>query len=146
MKSVNLSVLPNYVVWFVGVDVEFVLSCRSDPLGRDVELVSMLHDHLHNVLAIGAAVSTEAPDMNAERPHHLEETPVSLCLHEAHVRIAVTVLKIGYQPTAKPQVGVDYGGQNRVEFVQDEKYSAKSGDFLRFFAYLCHVIDDFCLS
>ena len=26
------------------------------------------------------------------------------------------------------------------------KYSTKSGDFLRFFAYLCHVIDDFaCL-
>ena len=58
----------------------------------------MLHDHLHNVLAIGATVSTETPDMNAERPHHLEETPVSLCLHEAHVRIAVTVLKIDYQP------------------------------------------------
>ena len=34
MKSVNLSVLPNYVVWFVGVDVEFVLSCRFNPLGR----------------------------------------------------------------------------------------------------------------
>ena len=48
--------------------------------------------------------------------------------------------------TAKPQVGVDYRGQNMVKFVQDEKYSAKSGDFLRFFAYLCHVIDDFCLS
>ena len=28
-----------------------------------------------------------------------------------------------------------------------EKYSAKSGDFLRFYAYLCHVIDDFaCLD
>ena len=80
-------------------------------------------------------------------PFHHEETPVSLCLHEAHVRVAVTVLKIGYQPTAKSQVGVDYGGQNRVEFVQDEKYSAKSGDFLRFYAYLCHVIDDFaCLD
>ena len=27
------------------------------------------------------------------------------------------------------------------------KYSAKSGDFLRFYAYLCHVIDDFaCLD
>ena len=26
-------------------------------------------------------------DMNAERPHHPEETPVSVCLHEAHVRI-----------------------------------------------------------
>jgi hypothetical protein len=23
------------------------------------------------------------------------------------------------------------------------KYSAKSGDFLRFFAYLCHVIEEF---
>jgi hypothetical protein len=42
---------------------------------------------------------------------------------------------------------VDYRGQNMVKFVQDEKYSAKSGDFLRFFAYLCHVIDDFaCLE
>ena len=49
--------------------------------------------------------------------------------------------------TAKPQVGVDYGGQNMVKFVQDEKYSTKSGDFLRFFAYLWHVIDDFaCLD
>ena len=45
--------------------------------------------------------------------------------------------------TAKSQVGVDYRGQNTVKFVQDEKYSAKSGDFLRFYAYLCHVIDDF---
>ena len=49
--------------------------------------------------------------------------------------------------TAKPQVGVDYRGQNMVKFVQDEKYSTKSGDFLRFFAYLCHAIDDFaCLD
>ena len=49
--------------------------------------------------------------------------------------------------TAKPQVGVDYGGQNMVKFVQDEKYSTKSCDFLRFFTYLCHVIDDFaCLD
>ena len=42
--------------------------------------------------------------------------------------------------TAKPQVGVDYGGQNTVKFVQDEKYSAKSADFLRFLLYLCHVM------
>ena len=40
--------------------------------------------------------------------------------------------------TAKSQVGVDYRGQNRVEFVQNEKYSTKSGDFLRFLLYLCH--------
>ena len=26
--------LPNKVIWFVGVDVEFVLSCGFDPLGR----------------------------------------------------------------------------------------------------------------
>ena len=49
--------------------------------------------------------------------------------------------------TAKPQVGVDYRGKNTVKSVQNEKYSAKSGDFLRFFAYLCHAIDDFaCLD
>ena len=39
--------------------------------------------------------------------------------------------------TAKPQVGVDYGGQNMVKFVQDEKYSTKSlifSDFLLTFA------------
>ena len=45
------------------------------------------------------------------------------------------------------QVGVDYRGKNTVKSVQNEKYSAKSADFLRFYAYLCHVIDDFaCLD
>ena len=34
--------------------------------------------------------------------------------------------------TAKPQVGVDYRGQNTVKYVQNQKYSAKSGDYLRF--------------
>ena len=34
MNSVNLSVLTNLVLWFCGVDVEFVLPCRSEPLGR----------------------------------------------------------------------------------------------------------------
>ena len=58
----------------------------------------MLLNLTDNFLRAGTTVSTEAPDMNAERPHHLEETPVSVCLHEAHVRIAVTVLKIDYQP------------------------------------------------
>ena len=50
---------------------------------------------------------------------------------------------IAYQLTAKSQVGVDYRGKNTVKSVQDEKYSAKSADFLRFLLYLCHVIDDF---
>ena len=30
----DLCVLPNLVVWVWGVDVEFVLSCRFKPLGR----------------------------------------------------------------------------------------------------------------
>ena len=34
MKKVVLSVFPNKFVWLVGVDVESVLPCRSDPLGR----------------------------------------------------------------------------------------------------------------
>jgi 3-oxoacyl-[acyl-carrier-protein] synthase-3 len=42
--------------------------------------------------------------MNAERPHHLEETAVGLCLHEAHVGIAVTVLEIGNQPLTKNNI------------------------------------------
>ena len=33
MKKVVLSVFPNKFVWLVGVNVEFVLPCRSDPLG-----------------------------------------------------------------------------------------------------------------
>ena len=38
-------------------------------------------------------------------------------------------------------------GKNTVKSVQNEKYSAKSADFLRFMLYLCHVIDDFaCLD
>ena len=49
---------------------------------------------------------------------------------------------IAYQLTAKSQVGVDYRGKNTVKSVQNEKYSAKSADFLRFLLYLCHVIDD----
>ena len=49
--------------------------------------------------------------------------------------------------TAKPQVGVDYRGQNTVKFVQNEKYSTKNADYLRFLLYLCHVMCDFaCLD
>ena len=56
------------------------------------------------------------------------------------MRIMGTVLMI-------IQVGVEYRGQNMVKFVQDEKYSTKSGDFLRFYLYFCYVIDDFaCLD
>ena len=50
---------------------------------------------------------------------------------------------IAYQLTAKSQVGVDYRGKNTVKSVQNVKYSAKSSDFLRFYLYFCHVIDDF---
>jgi hypothetical protein len=59
----------------------------------------MLHDHFHDVLAIGAAVGTETPDMNAERPHHLEKTAVSLCLLEAHVTVAVAILRSNMSKT-----------------------------------------------
>ena len=47
-------------------------------------------------------------------------------------------LSVAYQLTAKSQVGVDYRGKNTVKSVQNEKYSTKSGDFLRFLLYLCH--------
>ena len=46
---------------------------------------------------------------------------------------------IAYQLTAKSQVGVDYRGKNTVKSVQNEKYSAKSADFLRFLLYLFSI-------
>ena len=59
----------------------------------------------------------------------------------------ISAVLIANKLTAKPQVGVDYRGKNTVKSVQNEKYSAKSADFLRFLLYLCHVIDDFaCLD
>ncbi len=51
-----------------------------------------------------------------------------------------------YQLTAKSQEGVDYRGKNTVKAVQNEKYSAKSAEGLRFFLYRCHVSDDFAGS
>ena len=41
---------------------------------------------------------------------------------------------------------VDYRTHKTVEMLPHVKYSSKRSDFLRFYAYLCHVIDDFCLS
>ena len=49
--------------------------------------------------------------------------------------------------TTTRRKSVSLRGQNTVKFVQNEKYSSKSADFLRFYLYLCHVIDDFaCLD
>ena len=42
------------------------------------------------------------------------------------------VCLIAFQRAANSQVGVDYRGQNTVKFVQNEKYSNKGGDLLRF--------------
>ena len=91
---------PNKFVWLIGVDVEFVLPCRSDPLGR----------------------------------HGDESEQKRLVLSRCTDSLSAYCEVLG---------GVDYRGQNTVKYVQDEKYSAKSADFLRFLLYLCHVIDDF---
>ena len=56
----------------------------------------------------------------------------------------LTVL-IARLSTTNTKVRVYNRGQKPVKFVQNEKYSAKSGDYLSFFAYLCHVIDEFQL-
>ena len=40
--------------------------------------------------------------------------------------------------TAKPQVGVDYGGQNTVKFVQDEKIPRKGTDKISVWKYGVH--------
>ena len=39
-----------------------------------------------------------------------------------------------------------YAAHKTGKLLSHVKYSSKRSDFLRFYAYLCHVIDDFCSS
>ena len=64
----------------------------------DIELAGVLHDYLHDVLAIGAAVGAETADADAQTLHQLEEAAQRLGLHEAHIRVAVSILHIDNQP------------------------------------------------
>ena len=45
----------------------------------------------------------------------------------------------------KSQDFVDYRTHKKGKMLPHVKYSSKRSDFLRFYAYLCHVIDDFLL-
>ena len=53
---------------------------------------------------------------------------------------------IGFVEVTHARYNCITGGQKRVGFVQNEKYSANCGGFLSFFAYLCHVIDEYTLN
>ena len=46
----------------------------------------------------------------------------------------------------KSQDFVDYRTHKTGKMLTHVKYSSKKSNFLRYYAYLCHVIDDFCLS
>ena len=46
----------------------------------------------------------------------------------------------------KSQDFVDYRIHKTGKMLPHVKFSSKRSDFLRFYLYLCHVIDDFCLS
>ena len=71
----------------------------------DVELLRVLHDHLHDILAVGSAVGTEAPGLQAETFHQLEEATQGLGLHEADVGVAVPVLQVDDVPTYRHHAG-----------------------------------------
>ena len=70
-KDVILSVFPNKIVWFIGVDVEFVLSCRSDPLGR--------HGDKSKQEALAPVSSLETEEDDHERQYH--DISVEVCSH-----------------------------------------------------------------
>ena len=57
-----------------------------------------------------------------------------------------TLLMIAERCAPKSQDFVDYRTHKTGKMLPHVKYSSKRSDFLRFYAYLCHVIDDFCLS
>ena len=46
----------------------------------------------------------------------------------------------------KSQDFVDYRIHKTGKMLPHVKFSSKRSDYLRFYLYLCHVIDDFCLS
>ena len=52
----------------------------------------------------------------------------------------------GYVPFSPSQNFVDHWTHKTGKMRPHVKYSFKRSDFLRFYAYFCHVIDDFCLS
>ena len=53
---------------------------------------------------------------------------------------AVLVAESG---TTKPQLAVDNWADVTVKFLHHVRNSTERSDFLRFNAYICHVIDDF---
>ena len=54
---------------------------------------------------------------------------------------------VAIRRTSQPQHFVDNRSHITGKKLSYVKYSSKRSDFLRFFAYLCHVIDDFaCLD
>ena len=52
----------------------------------------------------------------------------------------------GYVPFSPSQNVVDHWTHKTGKMRPHVKYSFKRRDFLGFYAYFCHVIDDFCLS
>ena len=72
------------------------------------------------------------PHSRRHRSRHLTKNPQSRAL-------------IAERCAPKSQDFVDYRIHKTGKMLPHMKYSSKRSDFLRFYAYLCHVIDDFCL-
>ena len=77
----------------------------------------------------------------AGKKMHTGSAPV--CISEPHSGTVPLCFDAHRSPSTLSIIGAIYNGK-KLSYV---KYSSKRSDFLRFYLYLCHVIDDFaCLE
>ena len=60
-----------------------------------------------------------------------------------HYHLHYFAVLVAESGTTKPQLAVDNWADVTVKFLHHVRNSTERSDFLRFNAYICHVIDDF---
>ena len=84
-------------------------------------------------------------EMGHQVAGHVFDTVTATEIH-AHQRACYFAVLVAESGAPKPQLAVDNWADVTVKFLHHVKNSTERGDFLRFYAYICHAIDDFCLS
>ena len=120
--------------------IEVVTASRLGGVGR-VGGAQFLDAAKNGVRGAGAEGGMER-EMGHQVACHVFDavTATEVYAHQRACYFAVLVAESG---TTKPQLAVDNWADVTVKFLHHVKNSTERGDFLRFYDYLCHVIDDF---
>lgn len=126
-----------------GIDVQFVVSGCSYPFCWHAD---ELEDEGLDAAKNGVRGADAEGGMEREMGHQVvchvfdAVTATEVYAHQRACYFAVLVAESG---TTKPQLAVDNWADITVKLLHHVKNSTERGDFLRFYDYLCHVIDDF---